>query len=130
MSERRYVVDRAVVWAPGFYRYTRITRERARHWLEHEREHFADFVGDAETRRHIDTDLGRDLGLHQFQGAPPEELPAVALHPVDVALVVRRRPCKTVPEDAPPGAQPDTGRGEWEYGLLTALDPEKHGPGL
>lgn len=126
MSGRRYVVDQAVIWGPGLYRYTRINREKARHWLEHEHGRFHDHVADGGTRRHIGGELGRELDLREFLAEPRQtSVPRFLLAPGDVALVIRRSRGEAAEEAATPA-----GGDEWEYGLLTGLDPEKHGPGL
>ncbi|NIR32087.1 MAG: hypothetical protein GWN84_22850 [Gammaproteobacteria bacterium] len=126
MSGKRYVVDQAVVWSPGLYRYTRINRDKARHWLEHERGRFHDRVADGGTRRHIGAELGRELNLRAFLAEPRQSpVPPFVLEPGDVALVVRRSRAEAAEEAATP-----VGAEDWEYGLLTGLDPEKHGPGL
>lgn len=126
MSGQRYVVDQAVIWSPGLYRYTRINRDKARHWLEHERGLYQDHVADGGTRRHIGAELGRGLELREFLSeARQSPVPAFALAPGDVALVIRRSRAQATEEAAKPA-----GAEEWEYGLLTGLDPEKHGPGL
>jgi hypothetical protein len=126
MSGKRYLVDQAVIWQSGLYRYTPINREKARHWLEHERGRFEDHVVDGGTRRHIGAELGSGLGLEEFARQPPRRPdPHFGLEAGDVALVVRRSRGSAVAEAATPaGAQ------DWEYGLLTGLDPGKHGPGL
>ncbi len=110
---RWYVTDQAVVWAEGRYQYLRLDREAAQNWLR--RELWVSRLKDDDARQHLWIELRPEF--RQLEDTQPS-LGPVILGPGDEALVIRRN------ESLPQSAGPPHAGVVWEYGLLTALDPE------
>jgi hypothetical protein len=115
---RRYVMDQAVVWAEGRYQYLRVDQDAAQNWLR--RELWVSRLKDDEARQHLWIALRPEF--QQLEDTQPSVGPAI-LGPGDEALVIRRN--ESIPQSASPSpGQPPHAGVVWEYGLLTALEPD------
>ena len=115
---RRYVADQAVIWAEGRYQYLRVDKEAAQNWLR--RELWVSRLKDDDARQHFWITLRPEF--QRLEDTQPSVGPVI-LGPGDEVLVIRRNESLPQSSSQSPGQPPPAGV-VWEYGVLTALEPE------
>ena len=106
----KYILNSAVLTAPGVYAYRRITAEHARKWYG-DGEGVVSAIGYAETAEALGQLLGKPVSVNRI---------SVTMEPGDEALVFRLL-TRVAPEDKGRIAEL-VSAGDWELGLLKRLD--------